>query len=81
MSSYYYIRVLILLHTCPHTTTYSTPAAFKGKVLAAFFMAVPIGQAIGYAYGGFMCSSLDPEALGFAGTFFWTTKAPSTRVS
>jgi len=45
----------------------SAPQSVKGKVLAAFFMAVPIGQAIGYGYGGFMCSSLDPEQLGFAG--------------
>ena len=37
------------------------------QVLAAFFMAVPIGQAIGYVYGGYMCTSLDPSQLGFAG--------------
>ena len=45
----------------------SAPAAIKGKVLAAFFMAVPIGQALGYAYGGCMCSELDPSVLGFDG--------------
>ena len=43
------------------------PAAVKGKVLAAFFMAVPVGQALGYGYGGFMCSALDPVQIGFAG--------------
>ncbi|EKX36797.1 hypothetical protein GUITHDRAFT_40681, partial [Guillardia theta CCMP2712] len=42
-------------------------ASQKGKWLAAFFMAVPIGQALGYTYGGYMCSQMDPEKIGFAG--------------
>eukprot|EP00960_Hanusia_phi_P040306 754381-Hanusia_phi.AAC.3 len=28
---------------------------------------VPIGQALGYTYGGYMCSQMDPERIGFAG--------------
>jgi hypothetical protein len=35
-------------------------------------MAVPVGQALGYGYGGFMCSALDPVQIGFAGVNIYT---------
>jgi MFS family permease len=35
------------------------PVASRGKVMALFYLAIPVGSALGYVYGGFVNQRLD----------------------
>jgi MFS transporter, Spinster family, sphingosine-1-phosphate transporter len=47
-----------------------TPADRKGRALAVFYLAIPLGYALGYLIGGFVAKRADD--LGWRAAFLWT---------